>query len=211
MHPEAVYDQNEIDEEIANIVDKHAAVGPIRNMHVHEDAHVRSTKHAYDQANEVADDDDYDEVANEYSEENGNAHGCNGDDNDRGEGGVIGAAASGNNDAASVGSGSGGSSNVPQKEQFQKTPNQGVEIQDNPPPSNMNVNSQVPNVVIPVINNPMKKTMRPSITYILMLRKKGCLLSAQPWLASIDRHVECQGDPPDILDPQWSVQFLEPQ
>jgi hypothetical protein len=110
-------------------------------MHVDEDAHVRSAERAYDRAEEVADDDNYDEVANEYSEENENAHGHNGDGNDRGKGGAIGAAASGNNDAASVGSGNGGSSNIPQEERIEETPNQGVEIQDNPPPSNMNINS----------------------------------------------------------------------
>ena len=40
-------------------------------------------------------------------------HGCNGDGNDRGEGGGIGTIVGGNNDAASVGSTDGGSSNVP--------------------------------------------------------------------------------------------------
>ena len=40
----------------------------------------------------------------------------NGDDNDRGEGGGIGIAVGGNNDAASVGNENGGSSNVSQEQ-----------------------------------------------------------------------------------------------
>jgi hypothetical protein len=101
------------DEEIANVVDEHSAMGPIGNMHVNEDAPVRSKECAYDRVNEEPNDDDCDEVANEHGTENGNAHGRNGDGNDRGEGGVTSAAFGGNNDAASIGSGDGGSSNVP--------------------------------------------------------------------------------------------------
>jgi hypothetical protein len=43
-------------------------------------------------------------LLNEHGTKDGNAHGHNGDVNDRGEGGGIGAAVGGNNDAASVGS-----------------------------------------------------------------------------------------------------------
>jgi hypothetical protein len=122
-HPEAAFDWNGIDEEIANSVDEHAAVGPIGNMHVNEETPVRSEELAYDQADEEPDDDDYDEVANEHGTEDGNAHGRNGDGNDRGEGGGIGAAVGGNNDAASVGSADGGSSNVPQEQRTEEAPN----------------------------------------------------------------------------------------
>jgi hypothetical protein len=136
-HPEAMFDWNGIDEEIANGVDEHATVGPFGNM----------------QADEEPDDDDYDEVANEHGTEDGNAHGCNGDGNDRGEGGGTGAVVGGNNDAASVGNADGGSSNVPQEQRIEEAPNQGVEIEDIPPPSNTNANSQVLDVAIPAVNN----------------------------------------------------------
>jgi hypothetical protein len=112
-HPEAVFDWNGIDEEIANGVDEYTVVEPIGNMHVNEETPVCSESLAYDRADEEADDDDYDEVANEHGIEDGNAHDHNGDGNDHGEGGGIGAAVGGNNDAASVGSADGGSSNVP--------------------------------------------------------------------------------------------------
>jgi hypothetical protein len=46
-HPEAVFDWNGIIEEIANGVDEHADVGPIGNMHVNEEAPVRSEEPAY--------------------------------------------------------------------------------------------------------------------------------------------------------------------
>jgi hypothetical protein len=152
-HPETVFDWNGMDEEIANGVDEHAAVEPIGNMHVNEETLVRSESLASDRADEEADDDDYDEIANEHGIEDGNAHDHNGDGNDRGEGGGIGAAIGGNNDVAFVGSADGGSSNVPQELRTEEAPNQGVQIEDIPPPSNMNANSQVPDVAIPVVIN----------------------------------------------------------
>jgi hypothetical protein len=145
LYPEAVLNWNGIDEEIANDVDG--------NMHVNEDAPVYSVERVYDRVDEEPDDDEYDEVANEHGKENGNAHGRNGDGNNCCEGGATGAAAGGNNDTASVGSGDGGSSNVPHEEQTKEAPNQGIEIQDDPSLSDTNINSQVPNVVIPVVNN----------------------------------------------------------
>jgi hypothetical protein len=108
-----MFDWNGINEEIANGVDEHTTMGPIGNMHVNEDAPVRSIKRAYDRADEESNDDDYDEVANQYGTKNGNTHGHNGDGNDRGKDGATGTAVGGNNDAASVGSGDGGSYNVP--------------------------------------------------------------------------------------------------
>jgi hypothetical protein len=47
-HPKAVFDWNGVDEEIANGVDEHAAVGPIGNMHVNEEALVRFEELTYD-------------------------------------------------------------------------------------------------------------------------------------------------------------------
>jgi hypothetical protein len=82
-------------------------------MHVNGDAPICSVERTYDQADEKPNDDDYDVVVNEHGTENKNAHGRNSDGNDRGEGGGIGTVVGGNNDATSVGSGDGGSSNVP--------------------------------------------------------------------------------------------------
>jgi hypothetical protein len=98
-HPEAMFDWNGIDEEIANGVDEHAAVEPIGNMHVNEEAPICSEEPAYDRADEEPDDDEYDEVANEHGTEDGIAHGRNSDGNDHSEGGGIGTVVGGNNDA----------------------------------------------------------------------------------------------------------------
>ena len=81
-HLEAAFDWNGIDEEIENGVDEYTIVGPIGNMHVNEEAPVRSDDLAYDWANEEPNDDDYDEVTNEHGIEDGNTHGRNGDGND---------------------------------------------------------------------------------------------------------------------------------
>jgi hypothetical protein len=113
VYYKAVYDWNAIDEKMASGVDEYVAVGSIRNMHVDEDAPVRSTERAYDRADEEPDDYNYDEVDNEHGEGNGSTHGRNGDSNDHGEGGATSNAVSGNTDATSVGSGDGGPSNVP--------------------------------------------------------------------------------------------------
>ena len=75
MYHKAVFDWNGINEEIANGVDEHAAMGPIRNMHVNEEALVCSEKLAYDRADEELGDDDYDEVVIEHGIEDGNMHG----------------------------------------------------------------------------------------------------------------------------------------
>ena len=85
--------------------------------------------------------------------QNGNSHGSNSDGNDCVKGGATGTAIGSNNDTASIGSGDGGSSNVPYEEQSKEAPNQGIEIQNNPFLSDTNVNSQVPNAVILVVNN----------------------------------------------------------
>ena len=122
-------------------------------MHVNEKAPVRSKELVYDQADEGADDNNYNEVANEHGTEDGNAHGRNGDGNDCGKGGGIGTAVGGNNDAASVSSADGGSNNISQEQQTEEAPNQGVQIEDIPPSSNTNANSQVSNIAIPVVIN----------------------------------------------------------
>ena len=153
VHYKAVYDWNEINEKIASGIDKYVAMGSIGNMHVDEDVPVHSTKCAYDRANEESDDYNYDEIDNEHGEGDGNTYSCNGDSNDCGEGGATGNAVSSNSDATSIGSGDGGPSNVPQEETPEEAPNQGIEIQNNSPPLDMNVNSQVPNVVVLAVNN----------------------------------------------------------
>jgi hypothetical protein len=149
---------DEIDEEVANNIDGHAAVGSIGNMHVNEDAVVGSVEHGYDLANEELDDDDYNDVANDHGEENENKCGCTGDSNDRGEDGTTGTMVSGSSDAAPIGNRDGGTSNASEEEPTEEEPteedpNQGVEIQDNPPPFDTNVNSQVPNIVILAMGN----------------------------------------------------------
>jgi hypothetical protein len=53
--------------------------------------------------------------------------------------------------AASTGNGGNGSRIVAKTEPTELVPNQGV--QDNPPPPDINVNSQVPHVVVPTVNN----------------------------------------------------------
>jgi hypothetical protein len=185
-HPEATFDWNGIDEEIANGIDEHTAVGPIENMHVNEEAPVRSEEPTYDWANEEPDDDDYDEVANEHGIEDENAHGRNGNGNDRGEGGGTGAAVGGNNDAASVGSADGGSSNVPQEQRTEEAPNQEVEIEDIPPPSNTNANSQVPDVAIPVMNNTNDVDNKPLI-YMVTSAPQGRVASIGTILVGLGR------------------------
>jgi hypothetical protein len=54
----------------------------------------------------------------------------------------------GNNDATCIGNGDGGPYNASQGEPTEEGSNQRVELQDNPPPNDRNVNFEVPNVVI---------------------------------------------------------------
>jgi hypothetical protein len=56
---EGMYDWNEIDEEIANGVEEHVAIRPIKNMHIKEDAPLGFVERAYDRADEEPNDDDY--------------------------------------------------------------------------------------------------------------------------------------------------------
>jgi hypothetical protein len=122
-------------------------------MGINEDTPVGSIEHGYDQEDEEPDDNNYNEVENEHGMENGNAHGHNSDSNDHGEGGLNATTVGGNTNAVSIGNEDGGSSNAPQEQSTKEAPNQDVEIQENPPPFDTNVNSQVPNVDIPAMDN----------------------------------------------------------
>jgi hypothetical protein len=82
-----------------------------------------------------------------------NERGYNGDSNDHEEGGATGTMVHDNNDAIPIGNGDGRTSNAPEEEPTEEVSNQGIEIQDNPPPFDRNVNSQVPNTVIPSMDN----------------------------------------------------------
>jgi hypothetical protein len=125
----------------------------IGNMYVNEDSPVGSGEHGYDQADEEPNDDNYNDVANDHGKENGNERGYNGDSNDHEEGGATGTMVHDNNDAIPIGNGDGRTSNAPEEEPTEEVSNQGIEIQDNPPPFDRNVNSQVPNTVIPSMDN----------------------------------------------------------
>jgi hypothetical protein len=113
---ECSFDWNEIDEEVANSIDKYTAMGPIGNVHVNEDAPIGFAQHGYNQADEEPNDDNYNEVANEHGEENGNTHGHNGDSNDCGLGGASGIVVGSNIDTTSIGNGDGGPNNAPKEE-----------------------------------------------------------------------------------------------
>ena len=150
---ECSFNWNEIDEEVANNIDGHVAVGSIGNMHVNEEATVGFIEHGYDLANEELDDDDYNDATNDHGEENENKCGRNGDSNDHGEGGATSTMVSGSNDATPIGNRDGGTSNASKEEPTEEDPNHGIEIQDNPLPFDTNVNSQVPNIVILAMGN----------------------------------------------------------
>jgi hypothetical protein len=58
----------------------------------------------------------------------------------------------------------------------------------------------------------MMSTMSPSVTWSPVLYEKGWLPSAQPLLALVDRLVERRADHlVGIVDPQWTIQFLDAQ
>jgi hypothetical protein len=120
-------------------------MGPIGNMHVNDDTPVGFGEHGYNRANEEPNVNYYNDVSKDHGEENRNDRGCNNNSNNRGEGGASSTMVSGNNDVAYIGYGDGGPSNAPQEEPTEEGSNQGVELQDNPPPIERNVNSQVPN------------------------------------------------------------------
>jgi hypothetical protein len=141
-----MFDWNGIDEEIANGVDEYAAVEPIGNIHVNEETPVRSESLAYDRADEEADDDDYNEVANEHGTEDGNAHDYNGDGNDRSEVVVL--------ELQLVATMMQPPLAVRMVDPVMFPRNyEPKKLQDIPPPSNMNANSQVLDVAIPAVIN----------------------------------------------------------
>jgi hypothetical protein len=79
------------------------------------------------------------------------AHSHNSASNGLAEGTASGSTTCRNTNAASTSNGGNGPHTMAEMEPTKSVPNQGV--QDNPPPPDMNVNSQVPHVVVPTMNN----------------------------------------------------------
>jgi hypothetical protein len=148
---ERVWDWNDIDVEGANDVYEPAAVEPIVNVQGNEEIVVPSAERLYERADEELDDGANIEVSFEEGAEVDITHSHNGASNDLAKGTASGSTACGNNNAASTGNGGNGPRTVAETEPTESFPNQGV--QDNPPPPDMNVNSQVPHVVVPTVNN----------------------------------------------------------
>jgi hypothetical protein len=148
---ERVWDWNNIDAEGANGIHEFAVVEPIVNMQGNEETPVPSMEHLYERADEELDDDANTEVFFEEGAEEDIAHSHNGASNGLAEGTASGSTACSNTNAASTSNGGNGPRTVVETEPIESIPNQG--IQDNPPPPNMNVNSQVSHVVVPTVNN----------------------------------------------------------
>jgi hypothetical protein len=117
-----------INHEIINGINGPVAMRPIGNMHINEDKYFGFGKHGYNRADEIPNDDYYNDVDNDHGKENGNKGGCNNDSNNRGEGGASGTMVGGNNDATSIGNGDGEPSNTSQEEPIEEGPNQAVEL-----------------------------------------------------------------------------------
>jgi hypothetical protein len=128
VHEENLFDWNEINHEIINGINGPVAMRPIGNMHINEDKYFGFGKHGYNRADEIPNDDYYNDVDNDHGKENGNKGGCNNDSNNRGEGGASGTMVGGNNDATSIGNGDGEPSNTSQEEPIEEGPNQAVEL-----------------------------------------------------------------------------------
>jgi hypothetical protein len=146
---ERVWDWNDIDAEGTNGVHEPVAVEPIVNVQGNEKTTVPSMEHLYERADEELDDDGNTEVFFEEGAEEDIAHSHNGTSNGLAEG--IASTACGNTNAASTGNGGNGPRIVAETEPTESVPNQ--RVQDNPLPLDMNVNSQVPHVVVPTVNN----------------------------------------------------------
>jgi hypothetical protein len=116
-----------------------------------EETVVPSAERLYERADEELDDGANIEVSFEEGTEENIAHSHNGARNGLAEGIASGSTACGNSNAASTGNGGNGPRTVAETEPTESVRNQGV--QDNPPPPNMNVNSQIPHVVVPTVNN----------------------------------------------------------
>ena len=87
-------------------------MGSIENMHVYEDQHVGSENMVYNQADEEPTDQEYNDVDNDHSKENGNKGGHNGDSKDYGKSGSTGTMIGGRSGAASISNGDGKPSNA---------------------------------------------------------------------------------------------------
>ena len=112
VHQKNPYDWNEINNKVVNGVDRHVAVGSSGNMYVSEDVPEGFGEHGYDQTNEESNDDDYNDIIDDYGEENRNKRGRNSESNNRREGGASGTMVSGNNEVAYIGYGDGGPGNA---------------------------------------------------------------------------------------------------
>jgi hypothetical protein len=148
---ERVWDWNDIDAEGANDVHEPIAVEPIVNVQGNEETIVPSAERLYERADEELDDGANIEVSFEEGVEEDIAHSHNDASNDLAEGTATGSTACGNSNVASTGNGGTGPRTMAETEPTESVPNQGV--QENPPPPDMNVNSQVPHVVVPIVNN----------------------------------------------------------
>jgi hypothetical protein len=84
-------------------------------MHVYEDQHVGSENMVYNQADEESTDQEYNDVDNDHSGENGNEGGHNGDSKDYGKSGARGTMIGGRSGTASISNGDGGPSNACQE------------------------------------------------------------------------------------------------
>jgi hypothetical protein len=206
VHQECSFNWNDINDEVENGVDGYMAMEPIGNMHVNEDVPVGSKEHGYDQADRKLNDDNYNDVADDHGKENGNELGRNGDSNDSGEGGDSGTMIDGNIDATSIGNGDGGSNNTPQEEPTKEGFNQGIEIQDNLPPFDKNVNSQVPNAIIHTMKKMKTKMCLLSKCFPLLCRKR--MPSIGTTFIGLDRPSPPTSNRPScIVDLQRKVQF----
>jgi hypothetical protein len=148
---ERVWDWNDIDAGGTNGVHEPIVVEPIVNVQGNEETVVPSAERLYEQADEELDNDANIEVSFEEGAEEDIAHSHNGASNGLAKGTASGSITCGNTNAASTGNGGNGPRTVSETEPTESIPNQG--IQDNPPPLDMNVNSQVPHVVVPTVNN----------------------------------------------------------
>jgi hypothetical protein len=181
---ERVWDWNDIDVEGANSVHEPAVVEPIVNVQGNEETTVSSVEHLYERADEEIDDDGNTEVSFEEGAEEDIARSHNGASNDLAEGTASGSTACGNTNATSTGNGGNGPRTVAETEPTELIPNQGV--QDNPPPPDMNVNSQVPHVVFPTVNNTSREENVP-VNEMHTEDVQGCIPSIGIILVALDR------------------------
>jgi hypothetical protein len=122
-------------------------------MHINEGEHVGFGEHGYNQVGEEPNDENHNDLADDQGKENENEGGHNCNSNDCREGGTTSIVVSGNNDAASIGNEDGGFSNASQEEPTKEGPNQGVELQNNPPLVDENVNFEVLDAIISAMDN----------------------------------------------------------